>query len=120
MPEREITGYQIVDVHTGNLVGKMYGAAKTQARRARTRADKLDLEYGAHRYTAKPIWKELGKAGRVSGAVLGRLAAGVGAGVAGYKVGKIIGKQPLITDPKTTYKKFYTDVFTKALRKRKK
>lgn len=38
--------YRIIDIKTGMPVGKPY----KNARRARTRRDKLDLEYGAIRY----------------------------------------------------------------------
>jgi hypothetical protein len=38
--------YVLVDLKTGLVVGKPY----TSAQRARTRRDKLDLEYGACRY----------------------------------------------------------------------
>ena len=49
------TVYQIIDLKTGQQVGKDY----TWKRRnwARGRADKLNLDYGAHRYFAKPIFK---------------------------------------------------------------
>lgn len=43
--------YVIVDRHTGATIGKPY----TNARRARSRADKLDNEYGAYRYSVRPV-----------------------------------------------------------------
>ncbi len=55
-PKREIIGYELKDNRTGAIVGK-YGLA--QGKRARTRADKLDLEYGAIRYSVRPIYKEI-------------------------------------------------------------
>ena len=54
METRTIKGYKITDLKTGDQMGNDYAYA--QRNRARTRADKLDLEYGAHRYTAQPIW----------------------------------------------------------------
>lgn len=53
--------YIIVDTLTGRQVGKRYGWASRN--RARARADKLDLEYGACRYRAFPAdlarWAEV-------------------------------------------------------------
>ena len=43
--------YVIVDIQTNTTVGEPY----TNRNRARARADKLDMEYGAHRYQAIPI-----------------------------------------------------------------
>lgn len=43
--------YVIVDIQTNAIVGKPY----TDSNRARARADKLDMDYGAHRYQAIPI-----------------------------------------------------------------
>ena len=43
--------YKIVDLHTGQQVGRTY---KSEGR-ARTRADNLDLGYGAIRYVVKPV-----------------------------------------------------------------
>jgi hypothetical protein len=43
--------YEIIDNQTGLRVGGTY----TNRRRARTRADKLDLAYGAYRYTVRPV-----------------------------------------------------------------
>lgn len=41
----------IIDRHTGAQIGKPY----TDKNRARTRANKLDLQYGAYRYTVKTV-----------------------------------------------------------------
>ena len=43
--------YQIIDMKTGQPVGKPY----TNVRRARARRDKLDLQYGAIRYRVEGI-----------------------------------------------------------------
>lgn len=43
--------YIVVDTQTRAVVGKPY----SDRNRARTRADKLDMTYGAHRYVAMPI-----------------------------------------------------------------
>jgi len=48
----KIVGYKIIDTKTGAVVGK-YGPKG--AKRASRRADKLDNEYGAIRYTPRPI-----------------------------------------------------------------
>ena len=45
--------YEIVDRHTGEVVG-VYKDGK----RARTRRDKLDLAYGASRYTVRVIYPD--------------------------------------------------------------
>lgn len=50
----ESTTYQIIDHKTGNAVSGIYSYA--QRNRARNRAEKLNLEYGAHRYSAQPIF----------------------------------------------------------------
>lgn len=50
----ENTTYQIIDLQTGNKIGGVYQYA--QRNRARNKAEKLNLEYGAHRYSAKPIF----------------------------------------------------------------
>lgn len=50
----ENTTYQILDHHTGLKVGAPY--TYSQRNRARNRAEKLNLEYGAHRYSASPIF----------------------------------------------------------------
>lgn len=42
--------YVIIDSHTRKQIGKPY----VNANRARSRADKLDMEYGACRYRAVP------------------------------------------------------------------
>lgn len=49
----EKTIYQLMDTHTGKVLGT-YSYA--QRNRARNRADKLDLQYGAVRYTVRPIF----------------------------------------------------------------
>lgn len=46
----EGTTYQIKDLRTKTWVSKVY--AWKDRKRARARANKLDLEYGAHRYVA--------------------------------------------------------------------
>lgn len=43
--------YEIVDKKTGLVVGKPYSSRQ----RARTRADKLDNEYGAYRYYVRSV-----------------------------------------------------------------
>lgn len=43
--------YVVIDRHTGEQVGKPY----TSKNRARCRAEKLDMQYGAYRYIIKPI-----------------------------------------------------------------
>lgn len=53
-PAIQNTTYQIIDLQTGNAVSTTYTWA--QRNRARNRAEKLNLEYGAHRYTAKPTF----------------------------------------------------------------
>lgn len=50
----ETTTYQIVDHRTGQNVGGIYLYA--QRTRARNKAEKLNQEYGAHRYSATPIF----------------------------------------------------------------
>jgi hypothetical protein len=49
----ENTIYNLTDLHTGKILGTYTYA---QRNRARNRADKLDLEYGAHRYSACPVF----------------------------------------------------------------
>jgi len=44
--------YQIYNVRTQQNVGKSYNCRK----RARNRAEKLNLEYGAHSYTVVTIY----------------------------------------------------------------
>lgn len=53
----EIELWEIIDGQTGQRVGKPY---KNKSR-ARRRVDRLDNEYGAYRYQARPIggWKPL-------------------------------------------------------------
>ena len=41
----------IIDRQTGTQIGKPY----TDKKRARSRANKLDLQYGAYRYTVKTV-----------------------------------------------------------------
>lgn len=41
--------YAVIDRHTGEQVGKPY----TNKSRARSRADKLDIVYGAYRYSVR-------------------------------------------------------------------
>jgi hypothetical protein len=43
--------YRIIDTKTGQQVGTDY----SDARRARSRADKLDNEYGAYRYSVRRV-----------------------------------------------------------------
>lgn len=43
--------YKVIDRQTGLQVGKDY----TSKARARSRADKLDLEYGAYRYSVRTV-----------------------------------------------------------------
>lgn len=51
----ENTTYQIIDLQTGDAVSGIYKFA--QRNRARNRAEKLNLEYGAHRYAAQPTFQ---------------------------------------------------------------
>lgn len=48
--------YQIIDNQTGQAVSGVYAYA--QRNRARNRADKLDLQYGAIRYTVKVTFND--------------------------------------------------------------
>lgn len=50
----ENTTYKIIDLLTGNVVSDVYSYA--QRNRARNRAEKLNQQYGAHRYTAQPTF----------------------------------------------------------------
>lgn len=52
----ENTTYQIIDIHTGKAVSKVYSYAQRNI--ARRKADKMDLQYGAHRFTAKPTFNQ--------------------------------------------------------------
>lgn len=52
--------FVIVDAHTGERVGKPY-TGKNARKRARTRMDKLDNEYGAYRYQVKRFDTETGE-----------------------------------------------------------
>ncbi len=45
---------KIIDLHTGQQIGKDY--TYKNRNRARRRADKLDLEYGAYRYAVRVIF----------------------------------------------------------------
>lgn len=47
------TTYQIIDTHTGLQIGRTY--KYSQRNRARSRADKLDMEYGAYRYSVRMV-----------------------------------------------------------------
>jgi hypothetical protein len=49
----ENTIYHLTDLQTGNILG-IYKYA--QRNRARNRAEKLNFEYGAHRYAACPVF----------------------------------------------------------------
>ena len=53
---RKVLGYKIMDTHTGQYVSELYQDALSQRRRIRTRAEKLNQDYGAHRYVADIIW----------------------------------------------------------------
>ncbi len=48
---------KIIDLKTRQQIGKDY--SYSQRNRARNRADKLNLEYGAYRYIAKTIFNEV-------------------------------------------------------------
>lgn len=52
--------YEIIDRLTGYRVGKPYKCRK----RARTRADRLDNEYGAYRYSVRQTAGPLSTAGK--------------------------------------------------------
>ena len=52
--------FVIIDAHTGERVGKPY-TGKNARKRARTRMDKLDNEYGAYRYQVKRFDPETGE-----------------------------------------------------------
>ena len=49
----EKTIYNLTDLQTGKILGTYQFA---QRNRARNRAEKLNLEYGAHRYAACPVF----------------------------------------------------------------
>lgn len=49
MPTQYNKRYQIIDTKTGQQVGKDYASRA----RARSRADRLDNEYGAYRYAVR-------------------------------------------------------------------
>lgn len=50
----ETTTYQIIDLQTGAKISGIYQYA--QRNRARNKAERLNLVYGAHRYSANPIF----------------------------------------------------------------
>jgi len=50
----ENTIYRIIDGRTGQQIGKDYTYA--QRSRARNRAEMLNLDYGAHRYSVRPVF----------------------------------------------------------------
>ena len=52
----ETTTYQIIDLQTGNVASGVYTYG--QRNRARNRAEKLNLQYGAHRYAAQPKFQQ--------------------------------------------------------------
>ena len=49
----ENTIYNLTDLHTGNVI-QAYAYAKRNV--ARNRAERLNQEYGAHRYAANPVF----------------------------------------------------------------
>lgn len=53
---KQVTGYQIVDSSNQSPVGKAYGEDK--GRNARTKAEKMNMAYGAVRYTVKMLWSD--------------------------------------------------------------
>jgi len=55
MCEARPVAYVIVDRRTGRQVGKPY--SYEQRNRCRARVDRLDLEYGAYRYSAQPVYE---------------------------------------------------------------
>ena len=60
---RSIVGYKVIDRQTGNTI-KEYGPDK--GRVASRFVDKKDNEYGAYRYTAKPIFSDENQKGAIS------------------------------------------------------
>lgn len=50
--EMKIVGYKIIDQKTGEQVGGIY----QDGRRASRRVDQLDNQYGAVRYSRRPIY----------------------------------------------------------------
>lgn len=50
----EVERYELVDRHTGKVLGTY---KPSQRKRARNRVDKLDNEYGAYRYGLNTIWR---------------------------------------------------------------
>ena len=53
----ESTIYNLTDHQTGKILGTY---TYEQRNRARNRADKLNLQYGAHRYSACPVFDRSG------------------------------------------------------------
>lgn len=51
MQPTQYTMYEILDMHKGERVGKLHATRKT----ASSRANKLDLAYGAVRYVVRPV-----------------------------------------------------------------
>lgn len=54
---RPVTGYKLVDHHQGRTV-RTYEPTERGTRAARRAADRLNAEYGAHRYNAHPVFGE--------------------------------------------------------------
>lgn len=50
-----ITGYELIDGHSGRVLGRYSPAQKN---RARNRCDRLDLDYGAVRYRVRTLWSD--------------------------------------------------------------
>lgn len=50
---RTITGYKLIDCHSGRTV-RTYPVGEASFRRATRAADGLDAQWGAVRYTVKP------------------------------------------------------------------
>jgi hypothetical protein len=46
--------YQIIDSHTGAVVGKC--STRSGANRS---VDRLDYEYGGYRFMVRPVWKDV-------------------------------------------------------------
>lgn len=51
-------GYRIYDNQSKQYISDMYKNEPSQRKRARTKAENMNLEYGAHRYSAHPIYEE--------------------------------------------------------------
>lgn len=54
---RPVTGYRLTDHHQGRTV-RTYDAGHAARNRAGRAADRLNLEYGAHRYGVHPVFGE--------------------------------------------------------------